>query len=790
MPSVGKDGKYDCGFLDSAGKFVGLMCARDKNDNIIYKESTDDALSQQYFAGQAGYPNLKPSMEIQRGQVDFSRGYGQEYFADMQKYYTTTNVDARFRNMVICGPKSTSIAMPASAYAALTITDGNLEVWTDANTLTNWTEDLAGGTLTRTTTPVAQGTYSAAIATNGATSAIYQDAVTWNNSFRGKAVSASCLVRLVDKTKVIATIRIDDGVGTTDATYSALDATWARITVNRTLNAAATRLRVILRAEYIAAADSTAYFDQVTVGSTCITNPVCTADFNATKYFAFGSALYKLNGTGDGFTSVGDVKFPITWLSSMGNYLGISCGTDAPYAYMSTAEAITVSTQVYGTAYYMSMVGDVPYKITRPYTEKTAVGNDITNAGSWATALTVGSGSQNITSPVLDLGGTPIVDKQDMPYYVDTSGIVQTLAPELVAESSATSGKNSIVWQGSLYTQRGTQALYEYDGVSESLTDISPSKYITNSSDYDGQIQALASDAQYLYAIMDNGTKVDILAGRWERFESIVAWVWHPISEITLTGCEFAHSSTIYARRLWLLSTSSSDSITYIPLPSAYGNITADTTYSFLTGGNIVTSWHHADFIADKKAWYRLTLAMSGTSSTVYWRAYYQKLGDTVWTEISPTDKFKTSPTTTAYLPVDVSSNYPQSTMLRLKFEPVTGATSSTPVLLYYDLRAVWYAPLKKVIETTVKVSDKLLLKNGQVDDTQNALSTRTALDELANPTTAWPRAFYPPYYEAASDTKYVKLLSPVEQTVVRNEKTKNIEEYYKLTMLVIEGVS
>jgi hypothetical protein len=41
------------------------------------------------------------------------------------------------------------------------LTDGDFEVWTDSSTLTNWTNHNA--TLTRSTTPVYEGTYSAKV---------------------------------------------------------------------------------------------------------------------------------------------------------------------------------------------------------------------------------------------------------------------------------------------------------------------------------------------------------------------------------------------------------------------------------------------------------------------------------------------------------------------------------------------------------------------------------------------------------------------------------------------------
>jgi hypothetical protein len=402
----------------------------------------------------------------------------------------------------------------------------------------------------------------------------------------------------------------------------------------------------------------------------------------------------------------------------------------------------------------------------------------------------VGEYADNINS-ILGIAGTPYVIKEDMPYYIDSDGNPQPLAPQLRSEKSSTSGVNSTEWQGNLYIPCGNQTLYEYDTSNSRLTDISPSKYITNSSDFDGRIQAISGDSQYLIVAIDNSTKIEIVFGRWETSGGSVQFVWHPLAELTLAGANKIFASTVYKRRLWIASTSSSDSLYYIPLTSMYGNITADTDYIFQTGGYFITPWMHSGLRADSKGFYKITLTMADTSSTVYWSAYYQKLGDTEWTEINSTDKFKTSPTTEAYLPVDGSSNKPSSTMIRFKFEGITGAVGDAPKLLNYDVRAWWFPYNKKVIVCKVKCADDILRRDG-VDREQSLSTIKTALDAWVNPSTAWVRAFYPPYWASDDDTVYAKLL-PITpfMEMTASEKHENQNEYvYNLLIMVESGVT
>jgi len=231
-------------------------------------------------------------------------------------------------------------------------------------------------------------------------------------------------------------------------------------------------------------------------------------------------------------------------------------------------------------------------------------------------------------------------------------------------------------------------------------------------------------------------------------------------------------SSTVYKRRIWVASTSSSDSLYYYPLTSQYGNITGDTDYKFQSGGSFITPWYHIGFKADTKAWVKLVLTMEDTTANIYWEAHYQKVGDAAWTDIGD---FKTSPTTSKFLPVDSSSNKPSSTMMRFKFVPITNDTAKTPILKTYDIRGIWYPAIRKLLALQARVADGLPTKDGSEQD-ETASSIRAGLDEALNPTTAWPIAFYPPYYESAGDTKYVKLIHPYKLEIKSGQVGENTE--------------
>ena len=292
------------------------------------------------------------------------------------------------------------------------------------------------------------------------------------------------------------------------------------------------------------------------------------------------------------------------------------------------------------------------------------------------------------------------------------------------------------------------------------------------SSDFTGKVQATTCDDRYIYAALDNGTKIEIMAGRTED----TGWAWHPIQELTLTGAASMYASSIYKKRLWIGSTSSSDSIYYLPLTTIYGDITSDTNYTYLTGGFFYSPWHHCNFKGDNKSAIKITLFMKDTSETVYFKAYYMKFGDTTWTEINSTNKFKTSPSTSAYIPVDASSNKPTSTFFQFKFEGVTGSTSSTPKLLSYDVRAVLYPPKRRIIDIVVEANTDAI-DNDRQPLGLSADNVETILNEANNAT--YPITMYNIYGTA----KTVKVLD-MSSKVVEKQKGKDAIRHFSLRLL------
>jgi hypothetical protein len=803
-------------------------------------------VANQYYSGQMNYASLRPQMELQMGQSDWSCGFGLEYWDSSQskRYYSTTNADARFKGMVIAGPVITTPTLPNMG---LVVADSGLESWIDPTHLTYWSPASA---VTRGGAP---GNYYVQL--DGGGTSIAQTITTWDNSYQNVY-----MVFQADLTTSFATegrLTLNDGVGTTNGDYHSGGGTLEKCIVARKLANAAS----VCTLTVMSASGAVVIVDNILGPVTGAIGNFC--EFNDYLYFSDGGYLLKVDKTTGAITKIAGFPWTITGLatfnSAMGgtaaDYLIIAMGAGNYYYYMSTAEAFT---RTDAEAYHLKTVGSSLYRSILPRMVSVTV--DPINEAAWTTDYNVGAAADNITG-LEDDAGTPVILKEDFPYYITTGGAVAPYMSSLVSEKSSTSGKNAINWQGKIYVPCGAQGLYENDD--GTITDISPSKFITNNTDYDGQITALAGDTQYLYAFMDNGSKVEVLTGRWEIVDNISAWRWHPLSEVTLADANSAKASTVYKRRVWFGS--STGVLMYIPYTSMYGNITADTDYTYLTGGNMVTPWMHADLMNDYKAFIKLTLLTQACTANIYWATSYEKWGDSSYTSIG---NYTTNSYETKYIPVSVvtlvnttgtltesgtaltvgvntlhitgagtftfdipagitvsvangtatvtptgtmtsatavidsgittgtiiltitGAGNSWGTMIRFKFSPVTNTPVTSPVLVSWDCRAIWYPKQKKTIQMQVVVGDNLRLNGGQRDEVQSAATIRTAIEAWINPTGYWPRAFYPPYYNSDSDNLIYCKVMPTESgnvcQMLKNEANGNIEWVYNLSLLVV----
>jgi len=268
---------------------------------------------------------------------------------------------------------------------------------------------------------------------------------------------------------------------------------------------------------------------------------------------------------------------------------------------------------------------------------------------------------------------------------------------------------------------------------------------------------------------------IKILAGREETVDGTTSWVWHPIADMMLDGVETIHISSVYQKRLWIASTTTSDPLYYIPLPVGYGDMLSDANRLFLTGAYFTTPWLHGGFKGEDKAWIKATLAMGHPYNTGrYFAVDYQTLEGSELTVGNFTGS-STSMVQSRYIDV---ANAPVSTMARFKITAVTDNTDYTPMLRSLDIRTILKPTHRKIIECAIRCSDGILDRDGLPLEETSAAYIRAVLDEARDAT--WPFTFYDPW--GASHTCIILPNDP-ESVMMTDLKNENPEQYFYIKM-------
>lgn len=277
-----------------------------------------------------------------------------------------------------------------------------------------------------------------------------------------------------------------------------------------------------------------------------------------------------------------------------------------------------------------------------------------------------------------------------------------------------------------------------------------------------------------------NGT--EILAGRLETIDGTTSWVWHPVAEVDIGIAETMFTSNVYKKRLWVASTHTTESLYYISLPTGYGDIINDSNKDFKTGVTFETPYLHSGFRSENKAWIKITLTMGQTyNANRYFTVKYKKLGDTSWTNIGDFTGASGNMAQSRYID---TTNKPFSPMMKFQFTAVTNDTNYTPILLSYDVRAIMYPTIRKVIHCVVRCAEEMTDRQGKRMPNQYDV-VKDALDNARN-NAVWPVSIR----DINGDTLNVKFLPVSQETArmipIKIEKGREQERIYHLLMLEV----
>lgn len=757
--------KHDLGVLRQDGVTkVGFMLVK-KNNQPQYAVFDDEYLAQQFFTGTPGYGSLPAEKEIAMRQDDWRSGFGLNVYdaADPKRYLSSRGMDLRFRGMAIPGSK------PIALEKSTMVTTPNLP----NNTMEADSDWLNGvGTHQRSNTQARTDTYSwqiNAIVNSYACQNIldFVPGGTYTvNSWYTSNGEGRGYIAIHDGVNISQGVERGGAIGT-----------WEQSAVTKKLADEATRFQIMLYNGKDAS--ELGYFDDAQIVNTDYgygpTN--CFTEHNDKLYMNFGTLLSKLNNAGNGFTLLRGFATNITALEPfVDDNLHIGIGTINCGFYMNTGEAFTQYGAGVNTFQFLQRVDAA---------SPTMWGNDSQfqirstttpiNANSWSGVTNVDSSYHNITD-LLSRAGALFIMKEDMPYYLDSSGNVQSdLAPKLRALTKSTSGKGAYTDGEKIWIPAGEQALLEIES-DGTLTWRNPSDFCTNLPEFNGRVCAVTADDRYLYIVLDNGDVVYVFAGRDETIDGSTQWVWHPIAEVPISGCETAFVTSIPDKRLFISSTNGSEPLYYMKL-TGYGDVLTDANRNFATNVDFETPYLHGNFKDSKKAFPELSILLGHAyNANRFYSAYYKTLTNTTYSLIANYTGSTSSMYQTNYLPFT-----PSDYMIRLKFVANTDDTNEAPILLNHKLKGLLYPERRGIIACSLKCADQIPLKDGTVDDSYD--DTLATLDEML--TATWPITLY----DIDGNTKYVKPLpqSGPRWTALRDEKGRGQERVYNLLLQEIE---
>lgn len=701
--------RFDILYKNPADKKQGFMLAKDSRGTKLWARTDERGLPDSYAPGDIGYANLSPDIQKVLAQIYLHGGLGalaseteEDSAYTRLRYLRAENIDCRCKGKAYPGPKVVALTNPTTPTASITnpgFEDEGTWVPPDGDSGRSDASPRTGSWHWR--------------AASGGISRSYQD-MERNRWAGGMQYTFTCYSKRNYGTGFgQSRIGIDDGINETLSDYTE-SLTYVPLSITKTLNTAATRLRLVLYSDSTGVTSSGDFDDCAISQSGSLTMGVssCSADFNNKNYRSFGQVLAKLKADGTGFDYVAWMPYTITHLVAfphqLVNELYIALGASNKYYYMDADEVFTKSILDDGEADKFRKVGTNFYQLKLPNKVRKATGGNPANDGGWDGQILVGESSYNVND-LQEHDGFLYCMKQDGPYYVDASGNVHQPFPELASIAHADAGKNSVVAFHSLYFRMGNIQEREVSG--GIIEEITPSMFAPGVAEYVYPIVARAQDDDWVYALMYRANNnIALLAGRWEYIAGLTRWVWHDIRKLTgITNASSALVSSVEGRPyLYIGSTVVGEQVQKVYL-TVVNDATADSGYKFCTSGSLWLPRYTTPLTAFIKKWIELFLRSKNLSDTKYINTY-QSIDDGATFNLLA--KFNTSPEQTKEYASGI-----ESAMMNLRFDFVSDSETSPPVLEYFNLKAMTIVPSVSRFLHSIKCDSNLLLKHNMKDE-------------------------------------------------------------------------
>lgn len=365
---------------------------------------------------------------------------------------------------------------------------------------------------------------------------------------------------------------------------------------------------------------------------------------------------------------------------------------------------------------------------------KSKLANELTNTTDgrtvatggvqWSTPAYIGDVSNDITGIFL-VGDRLMIGKEDNLFHYDSDGGLHPLMSDLKHNRSSDNFKYHVDWQTGTYFSLGfgLGEITSYDA-------FEPMGPLTKIDDIGkkGTVVGLASDKDWIYAAMDEGTNIHIYKGREVRSRGTTAtsgtlrWEWCPIVFIGTNACttmKVCQHSTA-DRRLWFGYGTNTAYVVLSPNPLA------DSTYLYAANGWARMPYFQGTNQYWDKMWQSVVTETAGCSSGIQVTPRYRK--DTDSSSTALTAAVTTNGTVKTNLTTALAAN-------KISFEAYleTNDSATTPQLLFFQARGVEKPEIVRIYEVTYNAFGRPAIAAETIRDFLRTGRTSTALIKFAD---------------------------------------------------------
>jgi hypothetical protein len=431
--------------------------------------------------------------------------------------------------------------------------------------------------------------------------------------------------------------------------------------------------------------------------------PVCFLWYENTSEWlcATSGKIYRYNvGANGKWTAATTTVAGVTHMVEYNGVAYAAVGSLTKYYYSTDGDTWTQTdlTDGYAVKFFVSTnaagTNNVLWKSKLP-NEVSSTTNGKTVAGGgvqWDSPAYIGDTSNDITNIFL-INDELLIGKEDNLFHYDSSGGLHPYMDDLKVSRSTQNFKYITYWQAAAYFTKGT-------GLGE----------ITNASTFDqmgaltgiddigkvGVYVGLASDPDWIYAAIDEGTNTHIYKGREVGTPNGLRWQWCPWVFLSTTTCATIavcqHSTT--DRRLWM----------------GYGNSTAyviitddpmaDSAARFASAGFLRMSYIYGTNPIWDKLFQSAVLETSNCASGITTQVKYRKDTDTTATECIAAH------TTNGVHEVNFTSAL---ACKRIQFEIhlATNDATKSPIVTFFQAKGTEKPTTIRVHEAYYRIGDK-----------------------------------------------------------------------------------